>query len=56
MICQYEHHKEYKKEITCENCDEPMECGRYQHACRRCEPTEFEECKICGVERVYCGC
>ena len=55
--CKYKHHVEtYGKELICPKCKGPMECGPFDHGCRKCTPFKFEPCGICGAQRIYCTC
>ena len=54
--CTFKHHKEYGKVITCTKCGGPLTCGPLAHACKECDPFEFQRCGICRQPRVFCYC
>jgi|GEM_PF-5783489 len=56
MKCQFEHHEEYGKELTCEKCRGPLTCGPFMHSCEKCNPEDFKPCRVCGARVIDCCC
>lgn len=55
-FCNYAHHENCGKPITCEKCGGPMTCGPFMHECRNCSPRWFQDCRICRAPRIFCCC
>lgn len=59
MKCEYEHHKDFGKELG--NCkiheDIELKCGPFVcGVCRECNSFEFQKCRVCGTVRWQCCC
>ena len=55
--CNFENHGPmHDLEMVCDKCGGPLTCGPFSHACKVCDPFEFQRCGICNQPRVFCCC